>query len=86
MKIPRLFCLTGLSSVLLLAWVSAAAGPPPQWFVDESKLPFDALPGATAYWGVHKVAGYSIEVQDKWNGDLVIWEHGFREINPSDPG
>jgi len=85
MKIPRLSCLTGLSSVLLLAWVSAAAGPPPRWFVDESKLPFDALPGATAYWGVHTGAGYRIEVPDNWNGDLVIWAHGFREINPMDP-
>ena len=63
MKISRLFCLTGLSSVLLLVWVSAAAGPPPRWFVDESKLPFDALPGATAYWGMHTGAGYRIEVQ-----------------------
>lgn len=85
MKIPRLFCLTGLSSVLLLAWVSAAAGPPPRWFIDESELPFDALPGATAYWGVHTGAGYRIEVPDNWNGDLVIWAHGFREINPTDP-
>jgi len=86
MKIPRLFCLTGLSSVLLLAWVSAAAGPPPPWFIDESELPFDALPGATAYWGVHTGAGYRIEVPNNWNGDLVIWAHGFREINPTDPG
>ena len=79
MKNLRLFCLTGLSPILLLAWVSAAAGPPPEWFIDESKLPFDALPGATAYWGVHTGAGYRIEVPDNWNGDLVIWAHGFRE-------
>jgi hypothetical protein len=51
---------------------------PPQYFVDESKLPFEPLPGAQAYWGVLKGAGYRIEVPDNWNGDLVVWAHGFR--------
>jgi hypothetical protein len=27
----------------------AGDGPPPAYFVDERKLPFTALPGATAY-------------------------------------
>jgi hypothetical protein len=53
-------------------------GPPPAWFVDESKLPFTALPGATAYWGVHTGAGFRAEVPANWNGDLVVWAHGFR--------
>jgi hypothetical protein len=53
-------------------------GPKPQYFVDEAELPFDALPGASAYWGVHKGAGYRIEVPDDWNGSLVMWAHGFR--------
>jgi len=78
MKNLRLICLAALSPILLLAWVSASAGPPPGWFIDESKLPFDALPGATAYWGVHTGAGYRIEVPDNWNGDLVVWAHGYR--------
>jgi len=56
----------------------AGGGPPPDYFVDQSKLPFEAAPGATAYWGVHKGAGYRIEVPDNWNGDLVMWAHGFR--------
>jgi acetyl esterase/lipase len=64
--------------VLLLAWSSVFAGPPPAWFVDESSLPFTPLPGAEAYWGVHGRAGYRIEVPGNWNGDLVIWAHGFR--------
>jgi hypothetical protein len=51
---------------------------PPEYFVDESKLPFEPLPGAQAYWGVLKGAGYRIEVPDNWNGDLVMWAHGFR--------
>ena len=60
--------------------VSAAAGPPPQYFVDESKLPFDAIPGITTnrYWGVLGGAGFRIEVPQNWNGRLVMWAHGFR--------
>lgn len=53
-------------------------GPPPKYFIDQSKLPFTALPGATAHWGVHSGAGYRIEVPDNWNGSLVMWAHGFR--------
>ena len=63
--------------VILFAWGSAAADKPPGYFVDENELPFEALPGATAYWGVHTGAGYHIEVPDDWNGDLVVWAHGF---------
>jgi pimeloyl-ACP methyl ester carboxylesterase len=60
------------------ALAGAGGGPKPDYFVDESKLPFEALPGATALWGVHTGAGYRIEVPDNWNGDLVMWAHGFR--------
>ncbi len=52
--------------------------PPPAYFVDESKLPFAALPGATAHWGVHTGAGFRAEVPANWNGSLVVWAHGFR--------
>jgi uncharacterized protein (DUF427 family) len=53
----------------------AVAEPPPRYFVDESKLPFEALPGTstTRYWGVHGGAGYRIEVPDNWNGELVLY-------------
>jgi hypothetical protein len=75
------------TTVLLMALVyivsaqvhaGAGGGPKPRYFVDESKLPFEALPGATAYWGVHNRAGYRIEVPESWNGGLVMWAHGFR--------
>ena len=71
-------------TALLVAVVAisgvAAAGPPPAYFVDESKLPFDALAGTTTarYWGVHGGAGYRIEVPANWNGELVLYAHGFR--------
>ena len=71
-----------LAMLLVVAVVPAASagaggGPKPDYFVDEAKLPFEALPGATAYWGVHSGAGYRVEVPDNWNGDLVVWAHGF---------
>ena len=40
------------------------AEKPPQYFVDKTKLPFDALSGTTTtrLWGVHGGAGYRVEV------------------------
>jgi len=57
----------GITALLVAVGVVsgvAAAAPPPAYFVDESKLPFDALAGTTTarYWGVHGGAGYRIEV------------------------
>jgi hypothetical protein len=55
--------------------------PEPAWFVDEAKLPFDPLPGfedTDRHWGVHRGAGYRIEVPADWNGSLVMWAHGYR--------
>lgn len=62
---------------------SANAGPQesiPDFYIDQSKLPFDALPGTytTRYWGVHQNAGYRIEVPANWNGELVVYAHGYR--------
>ena len=59
-------------AVFLGADVSFAEGKPPEYYIDESKLPFDALPGTSTdrYWGIHKGAGYRIEVPHDWNGDL----------------
>jgi len=73
--------------LVLFALVPAGAagahtgGPEPEWFVDEATLPFDPLPGfddAERAWGVHRGAGYRIEVPADWNGSLVMWAHGFR--------
>jgi len=51
-----------------------------EFFVDESKLPFDAVPGLPSerFWGVLEGAGYRIEVPENWNGSLVVYTHGFR--------
>ena len=52
-----------------------------QYEVDESTLPFEAVPGfedSRREWGVLRNAGWRIEIPADWNGDLVMWAHGFR--------
>ena len=77
--------------VALFGGPSALAGPPPAYFVDETKLAFDALEGTTTtrLWGIHDRAGYRIEVPESWNGELVLYAHGFRgtglELTVSNP-
>ena len=86
LSIPlALACLVSLSAR------SALAEPPPAYFVDESKLPFDALPGTTTtrFFGIHEGAGYRVEVPANWKGALVLYAHGFRgavlELTVSNP-
>ena len=44
---------------------------------------FSALPGAKALYGVHQGAGYQIEVPENWNGELVLYAHGYHAYDPS---
>jgi hypothetical protein len=64
---------------LMLAASGAIAAPPPNYFVDETKLPFAETSGIPTQrsWGVHNNAGYRIEVPYNWNGSLVMWAHGY---------
>lgn len=53
--------------------------------IDESTLPFAALPGKDAdQWsGVRPSgAGYRVEVPTNWNGMLVMYAHGYRGEGP----
>ena len=38
---------------------------------------FEALPGAKAYFGKYEGGIYKIEIPDNWNGELVLYAHGF---------
>lgn len=69
-----------LMSVIVAPSDVSAKNDEPDWYVDESSLPFDALDGSDAeqMWGVHKKAGYRVEVPSNWNGDLIMITHGFR--------
>jgi len=86
----------GLAMAFLLIFafggsIAIAGNPPSAYYVDETKLPFDALTGTTTdrYWGVHGGAGYRIEVPENWNGELVLYCHGYRgtglELTVSNP-
>lgn len=61
----------------LISPASSAPKPASEYTVVVEALPFDALPGATAYFGTFDQAGYRIEVPDNWNGELVMWTHGY---------
>ena len=74
-----------LGSMLGAAALAAAQSTPPfaelkpDYFVDETKLPFDALPGTCTqrYWGLQaQGAAYQMEVPCDWDGRLVLWVHG----------
>jgi pimeloyl-ACP methyl ester carboxylesterase len=43
---------------------------------------FDPLPGARALYGQIGNAAYEIEVPNAWNGDLVLYAHGFTGSDP----
>ncbi|PLT35574.1 hypothetical protein [Bacillus sp. V5-8f] len=93
MKAKKLLSLTLGATLLFTATEGWATAPSPSsktpqnqattpYYVDESKLPFDALPGyeSKRYWGIHKGAGYRIEVPKNWNGELVLYAHGYHDI------
>ncbi|HLZ69616.1 MAG TPA: DUF6351 family protein [Dehalococcoidia bacterium] len=43
---------------------------------------FTALPGAKAYFGVLDRSTYHIELPDNWNGELVMYAHGYAGEGP----
>lgn len=68
----RLFTSIALALAMLTGSIAAWG-----FFVDETRVPFTALPGATAHFGVLNGAAYHIEIPDNWNGSLVLYAHGF---------
>lgn len=82
----RVLVLAVIGSLLLAVTPSSAgalpkAPPEPDYFVDEGSLPFGSVAGhedSDRRWGIHNNAGYRIEVPSDWNGELVMWAHGFR--------
>ena len=87
-KLPFVAAALLVSGVLLAPVRSVDATQSP-WFIDEAKLPFVPIGDSEAFWGVHAGAGYRIEVPGDWNGDLVLYAHGFRgtglELTVSNP-
>jgi pimeloyl-ACP methyl ester carboxylesterase len=85
----RKAALTAMALALVAGTASAQNNT--AWFIDESKLPFDGIDGIDTQrlWGVHAGSGYRIEVPADWNGDLVLYAHGYRgtglELTVSNP-
>ena len=57
--------------------ITAAPCPVQDWQHDDPT--FQALPGAKATFGRYDGGLYRIEIPDTWNGELVLWAHGFAD-------
>jgi len=47
---------------------------------------FEPISGARVEYGEIDGAGYRIELPEQWNGDLVLWAHGFRGLDEEGTG
>lgn len=63
--------------------------PSPVAYGEETDAPFtlgdpafEALPGAQAYYGELGGSAYQIEIPDDWNGRLLMYMHGYGELEP----
>lgn len=89
-RLRRAIVTLAVTAVSVTAAVPAVAGSAPTKVPDDQPLPGytiqnpplePALVGgrpSTVLQGVHGHAGYDIEIPPHWNGDLVMWAHGFR--------
>ncbi len=52
-----------------------------EFLIDESLIPFDEFPDPNIkterLFGTLNGAAYRIEIPENWNGELVMWAHGF---------
>jgi pimeloyl-ACP methyl ester carboxylesterase len=55
--------------------ITAVPCPDQRW--EEADATFSALPGAKAFFGHYDGGAYHIEIPDNWNGELVLWAHGY---------
>lgn len=62
------------------AEIGSADGGGPVYTIINPPLPPLTVGGraSTVRQGVHRGAGYIIETPPSWNGDLVMWAHGYR--------
>ncbi len=68
------------SSIARPATAAAEFVPTPcadlDWQVQDPT--FTALDGAKAYFGEYEGGAYKIEIPDTWNGELILYAHGYR--------
>jgi hypothetical protein len=88
----RLFALGALLATLLTGASAANADdvpsdqPLPGYTFDNPTLPPLSIGGAltTVHQGAHEHAAYIVEIPAAWNGDLVMWTHGYRSLSSAD--
>jgi hypothetical protein len=57
--------------------LTAVPCPDAVWQKDDPT--FEALPRARASFGQYEGGIYRVEIPDTWNGELVLWAHGFAD-------
>jgi pimeloyl-ACP methyl ester carboxylesterase len=57
------------------AGVTPVPCPDQRW--EEADATFTALPGAKVFFGHYDGGAYHVEIPDNWNGELVLWAHGY---------
>jgi pimeloyl-ACP methyl ester carboxylesterase len=78
-----------LSAVLAIACLAPRTAHAADWLdIDPVPCPtlswqmsdpsFEALAGAKAFYGQYDGGLYRVEIPDHWNGDLVLYAHGYR--------
>ena len=86
MRVRALTCAAAVALIAIAASTrpTAALGKPgvtplpcPQQEWQYADAAFDALPGAKALFGKYDGGLYRIEIPEKWNGELVLFAHGF---------
>jgi pimeloyl-ACP methyl ester carboxylesterase len=66
---------TRTTSALGKAGITPLPCPAQEWQPGDPA--FEALPGAKAFFGTYDGGLYRIEIPAKWNGELVLFAHGF---------
>ena len=79
-KIIKLLILTAILGMVIVLTQTVFADKSADYIMVDPCVGFESLPGTdtTIYCGVHQRAAYRIEVPASWNGDLLMWAHGYR--------
>lgn len=78
-KFTKLFVLVIIVGTLLVLTTTAMADTKKDYILWDPCDGYEALPGAEFYCGEYEGGGYQIEIPDNWNGDLLVWAHGYHD-------